>query len=144
MGKGLRYALIGFLFLLFVLVRAFQVDFFYDPLHEYFKKDYLHRPLPNLDVIKLFGSYTLRYTVNSIISLAILKLIFDDRSILKTIVGFYILAFVLLSVLFFGMLVLKINSSYLFPFYIRRFLIHPVFILIIFPFVYLLNKRECD
>jgi exosortase F-associated protein len=41
------------LFSLFILVRAFESQLFYDPLLEYFKNDYLYKPIYDMDVMRL-------------------------------------------------------------------------------------------
>ena len=137
----MRYILVVLLFVLLIMVRAFQTYLFYDPLQEYFKNDYLYLPLPEVENSRLFMSYFFRYFMNSMISFAILKVAFRHRSFIRTIALFYTLAFALLSSILFSLIVFKIDIGYLFPFYIRRFIIHPVFIIVLLPFIYLLKKR---
>lgn len=141
MKKWMRYILVALLFVLLILVRAFQTDLFYDPLQDYFKNDYLYLPLPEVENTRLLGSYFIRYFINSMISFAILKVAFPHRSFIRTIALFYVLAFVLLSTILFSLIVFNIDIGYLFPFYIRRFIIHPVFIIVLLPFIYLMRKR---
>ncbi|SHH86819.1 exosortase F system-associated membrane protein [Wenyingzhuangia marina] len=141
MKRGIRFILIMLLFFCFILVRAYQVALFYDPLNHYFANDYLYLPLPDVDKSRLFVSYLSRYLINSLISFAILKIAFPHRSFIRTIATFYALAFVLLSSILFSLMIFKIDVGYLFPFYIRRFIIHPVFIIVLLPFIYLMRKR---
>ena len=137
----MRFTLVALLFCCFILVRAYQGYLFYDPLEMYFDNDYLYLPLPEVDKSRLFWSYLFRYTINSIISFAILKIAFPHRSFIRTIAIFYVFAFVLLSTILLSLMIFKIDVGYLFPFYIRRFIIHPVFILVLLPFIYLMRKR---
>lgn len=141
MKRWVRFVLVALLFFCFILVRAYQVDLFYDPLEVYFENDYLYLPLPEVDKSRLFISYFFRYFINSIISFAILKIAFPHRSFIRTIAFFYLLAFALLSSILFSLMFFKIDVGYLFPFYIRRFIIHPVFIIVLLPFIYLMRKR---
>ncbi|NJB82961.1 exosortase F system-associated membrane protein [Wenyingzhuangia aestuarii] len=141
MPKVVRVLVVVCLLLCLVLVRAFEYDLFYDPFLNYFESDHLTKPMPEVAYLKLFFSYLFRFSLNSGISFLILKVAFPVRSFLKTIMSFYGIAFLFLSVLFFGLIISKVEVGYLFPFYVRRFIIHPVFIIVLFPFVYLLKKR---
>jgi len=136
MKKPLQIVLIGVLFLMLVAVRAFVQPYFYDPLIEYFKSDYLHSVLPQLNLTLFFLNIFFRYALNTIISLAIIYLFFKNISVLKFSLKFYILAFVLLSLLFFIVLKFNLNKGYMLIFYVRRFLIHPLFLLLLLPAFY--------
>lgn len=128
------------LFGCFLLIRAFQYDLFYDPFLQYFEGDHLTKPLPEINNFKLFGSYTFRYSLNSIVSFLILILSFKKQAFIKTILSFYLLMFVVLTFLFFSLILTKVDVGYLFLFYIRRFMIQPVFLIVLFPLLYLLKK----
>ena len=75
------YILLLFSFL--VAIRACENTIFYDPLIAYFKRNYMQTPLPKLNVIKLFFSMGFRFYLNSIISIGLLKLLFDDSKVVK-------------------------------------------------------------
>ncbi|MGY5354776.1 exosortase F system-associated membrane protein [Wenyingzhuangia sp. IMCC45467] len=141
MKRWMRFVLVVLLFLVLILIRGYEAILFYDPLDHYFQNDYLYLPLPEIDNKRLFISYFFRYLINSIISFAILKIAFPHRSFIRTIAFFYALAFVLLSSVLFSLMAFKIDVGYLFPFYIRRFIIHPVFVIVLLPFIYLMRKR---
>ena len=133
MKKFLKYSVVFFLFVLLVLVRAFEADLFYDPLIEYFKNSYLYQEIPEINTWKLIGDISFRYVLNALISLAIIYVIFKKNRYLKFAGYFYLVAFLLLILIFTLLLQDDFKSGYLFPFYIRRFLIHPLFILILLP-----------
>lgn len=136
MNKTIRYILVFMLFLLLILVRAFASKLFYDPLIDYFKNDYLYTAIPEVNQWKLISSMFFRYSLNSLISLAIIWLLFLKIDILKFSGFFLTVAFMLLGFVF--MLLLKTNfeSGYLLPFYIRRFIIHPMFLILLLPAFY--------
>ena len=140
MHKVLEVVVILTLFLLLILVRAFEGVLFYDPLLLYFEGAHLTNPFPDINLLKLFFSYAFRFFLNTLISIAILKIAFPKQIKLKTISGFYILAFAVLSIIFFVLMGLKLDVGYLIIFYIRRFIIQPIFILVLFPLFYLLKK----
>ncbi len=136
MKKPLKIVLLGVLFLMLVAVRAFVQPYFYDPLIEYFKSDYLHSALPQLNLTLFFLNIFFRYALNTIISLAIIYLFFNNLKVLKFSLQFYIIAFIILSLLFFVLLKFNLNKGYMLIFYVRRFLIHPIFVLLLVPAFY--------
>lgn len=134
MHKIIKYTIILILFVLLITVRAFQVELFYDPFINYFQNDYLHLPFPEFDTTKLIISLFFRYFVNAILSIAIILLLFQKKQ-LRFIIKFYVIAFIVLLMLY----VISLNyfnGNYLFFFYVRRFLIQPIFVLILIPAFY--------
>jgi len=127
--------IIGFLFVLLVGVRFFE-NSFYDPLLSYFKYDYLHTSFPDVKMGKLFLNLFLRYTINTLISLGIIWVAFQKKSYLKFSLYFYGIAFMVLILLFYLVLQTNLENYYLIVFYIRRFLIQPIFVLLLLPAFY--------
>ncbi|MEJ6792416.1 MAG: exosortase F system-associated protein, partial [Lacinutrix sp.] len=76
MGKYIKYIWLFFLFGLLVLVSAFENELFYDSYLKFFHSDYLYLDSPRREVLKLTLYTTLRYVINTIISLAILYVFF--------------------------------------------------------------------
>jgi len=136
MKKIARLFLIGFLFILLIMVRAYLAPYFYDPLNNYFKNDYLYMEIPKLDFWYYFVNLFLRYTINSVISLGIIFLIFKDRNGLVFSLKFYCFSFILLGLFLFLLLKYNISNDYMLTFYVRRFLTHPIFLLILVPAFY--------
>jgi len=136
MTKTLQILLIVVLFLMLITVRAFVQPYFYDPLIEYFKSDYLHLPFPKLNLTIFFLNIFFRYALNTIISLGIIYLFFKNSKIINFSIKFYVIAFLLLSVLLFILLKFNLNQGYMLIFYVRRFLIHPLFLLLLLPAFY--------
>jgi len=133
MAKNYRLIIIIALFVSLVAVRYFATKWLYDPFQSYFDHDYLLKPIPEYNGIKLFFNMFIRYSVNTLISLGIIWMAFHDRGLLRFSVKFYLLAFVFLTFTFFVVLNGELKDGYLFAFYIRRFIIHPVLLLILFP-----------
>lgn len=134
--KPYRFLIIVVLFFLLVLVRAFASDLFYDPFIAYFKDDFLQESIPFFSGRKLLIDMSFRYFLNAVISLAIIYVAFNNYEYLKFSVKFYVIAFVFLAFAFFVILKGELRQGYLFAFYIRRFLIHPLFVLILLPAFY--------
>lgn len=140
MNNILRWLITILLFTLLVLVRAFQHQLFYDPFINYFSNDFLSNPIPDYNTFKLFVSLLFRYTINSIISLAIIYVIFRKKGLVKFSIKFFVAAFIFLIIFYFVLLQLEMLDGYLLTFYIRRFLIHPLFVLILVPSFYYQQK----
>lgn len=136
MDKKIRIVIILCLFFLLILVRAFEDRLFYDPFIDYFKNDYLYDPIPVFSGSKLLLNLLFRYGLNTIISLLIIYVAFQNKGFLVFSAKFYAFAFVLLSITFFIILKGELAHGYLFAFYIRRFIIHPLFVLLLLPAFY--------
>jgi len=143
MNKYKRIGAIGVLFLMLLGVRILAQNYFYDPLIEYFRSDYLYMEIPKLNFTKFWGFLFLRYLLNTSLSLIIIYLTFYNRKVLVFSSRFYGLALIVLSFLFWVLLEFDLNLGYRLTFYIRRFLIHPVFLIILLPaFYYQKLKRR--
>ncbi len=140
MGKLKQIVIVSVLALLLVLVRAFQMNLFYDPFIDYFKNDFLVGNFPYYDSFKLFLSIIFRYNINMFLSLAILYTMFKNKQQLIFSIKFYVIAFILLIGVYFYQLNSEFSNGYLLAFYIRRLLIHPVFLLILLPAFYYQNR----
>jgi exosortase F-associated protein len=136
MSKPIRILLICLLFLLLIVLRGFAAELFYDPLIEYFQNNYLHKKMPDIDTWHLVVDMLFRYSLNSLISLGIIWLTFQRISYVKFSVFFLMLAFIILIVAFVFLIGGSLESGYLLLFYIRRFIIHPLFLLLLLPAFY--------
>lgn len=134
--KGHRFLIILLLFALLVLVRGFANELFYDPFIAYFVDDYLHKPIPVFSGSKLLLDLFFRYSLNTLISLLIIYVAFENRDFVVFSIKFYIIAFIVLTVTYFIILKGELSNGYLFAFYIRRFIIHPLFVLLLLPAFY--------
>lgn len=142
MSKLLKYICIFLLFLILVLIRAFEDQLFYDPYLSFFKNDYLHMDFPRREILKLTLFTSLRYVMNSVVSLGIIYLFFKDKSILKFSTLIYIVAFVVLILIFLYFVINPEQEAYYLFFNFRRFLIQPLLLLLLLPafYYYKLNK----
>lgn len=136
MSKFTKYALLFVLFGLLILIRWFENDLFYDPYLAFFKNDYLYANSPNVEIFKLSAFTTLRYALNTIISLAILFVFFKDKSIIKFSSFIYIIAFVLLMAVYLYFVFNPKQETYYIFFNVRRFLIQPILVILLLPAFY--------
>lgn len=124
---------IGILILVLILVRAFESKLFYDPFLAFFHSEIQNKPLPEFDGFKLFLGLFLRYLINSLITVFIIYLVFKEISILKLTAFLLLVFFVVLITVLFIMLNFSKQPDYLYIFYIRRFLIQPLFLILFVP-----------
>ena len=131
-----RFALAMLVTVLLVLIRAYEDDLFYDPFLNYFKTNYFNLPLPKIDNLQLFLGLVFRYFLNSILSLGIIYCVFKDFEAVKLASILYLLFFIILVVTFFFVLSNFGEANKMTLFYIRRFLIQPIFLLLFLPAFY--------
>ncbi|WP_408671594.1 exosortase F system-associated membrane protein [Lutibacter sp.] len=136
MKQIIQIALIGLLVFMLISIRVFIQPYFYDPLIEYFKMDYLSKPIPEMNLKVFFLNIFYRYSLNSAISLAIIYLGFKNLKSIKFSFKIYVIAFVILCAILFILLNFSLNLDYKLIFYGRRFLIHPILLLVLLPAFY--------
>jgi len=141
MNKTIRIVLIITFFFFLILIRAFASRLFYDPFIAYFKNDYLYKSFPPINFLHFFLNLAFRYSLNAILSVLIIYIAFMNKKLVKFSIPFFIIAFIILSASLIGLLTLKNQPSYLLVFTIRRFLIHPVFLLLLLPVFYIFKKN---
>lgn len=130
------------LILLLICIRAFEMQLFYDPFLNYFQQEYARLPFPELNNCKLGLHLTFRYFLNSIISMALLWMLFRDKEMIGFAGFLYLIFLVLLLSVFFLVLHVYGAQSKMLLFYIRRFLIQPLFILLFIPAFYFQNQNK--
>jgi len=121
---------------LLVSIRLFENQLFYDPFLNYFQSEYAHLPFPQINIFKLFFSLGIRFYLNSVISLLLLYVIFNDKQIVKFSALLYMILGSILMISFVFVLTFFAEESKMTLFYIRRFLIQPIFILLFIPAFY--------
>ena len=127
-----KLRLVQFLFLvsLLVLIRAFENQLFYDPFLDFFKNDFTKLRLPNVNSTQLFLALLFRYTLNTAISVGIIYVIFKEIVMVKFAFVLYYFLFMILIVAFFYIIFFTRENHNWVLFYIRRFLIQPIFLLL--------------
>ncbi|MEM6516287.1 MAG: exosortase F system-associated protein [Bacteroidota bacterium] len=139
----MTFLILMVLFGLLVLIRVFEHELFYDPYLVFFQNDYLYIDSPNRETAKLTFYTSLRYFLNSSISLGIIYLFFKDKSIVKFSAMVFVLAYIILIALFLYFVIHPRQEDYYLFFSFRRFLIQPVLLLLLVPaFYYYKLKRQ--
>ena len=125
------------------LIRYFENEIFYDPLIEFYDGKFHLNPFPDLKFWLYNFAITARYFLNTLISLIIIWFIFKNKSYIKFSILLYSIFFII-GISIFWILVINIQpKDYMFLFYVRRFLIQPLLLIILLPAFYFqkLNKK---
>jgi exosortase F-associated protein len=138
--KTIKYSIIVLLIGLLAGIRAFENELFYDPFLDYFKLNFQNLPLPKIDNLKLYLGLGFRYLLNSIISITIIYVFFKDTEIVKFVSLLYFIFFVILIISFYVFLNYFGENNKMILFYIRRFIIQPLFLMLFLPGFYYQQK----
>ncbi len=136
----LKLIIVLLLVLLLALVRIYENALFYDPFSYYFEGDYLNLTFPEYENLRLAFSLTSRYFLNAVISLAIIYVLFKDLALVKFSSVLYVIFFLILISVFFALITFSGNENNFIIFYVRRFLIQPIFVLLFIPAFYYQNR----
>jgi exosortase F-associated protein len=136
MSRLVTYIFVFALILGLILIRFFEDVLFYDPYLTFFENDYLYIDNPRREVAKLVAFTVLRFLMNTIISLAILFLVFKDSSIVKFSGMIYGVAFIFLMMAYMYFVINPKQEDYYLFFNIRRFLIQPIILILLLPAFY--------
>ena len=136
MNNTTKYILLFVMFVMLVLIRVFENELFYDPYLTFFQNDYLYIDSPRREVFKLIAFTSLRYWLNTIISLGIVYVFFKDKSMVKFSTLVYVVSFVVLILIYLYFVVNPKQEQYYLFFNMRRFLIQPIILLVLLPAFY--------
>lgn len=136
MNKLLKLLLLGLLVIALALVRFFEHELFSDPLLEFYSSAYRYFEAPEFNTFQVIGTTSWRFLINTILSLAIIWVVFPSKKTFFFSLAFYGFAYVVLIAAFWFFIADMKSENYLIIFYIRRFLIQPVFVLILLPAFY--------
>lgn len=142
LNHKVRIALAMLLILLLAIIRAYEDSLFYDPFLNYYKTDYYNLSLPVIDSLQLFFGLFFRYFLNSSLSLAIIYVLFKDVEAVIFASILYVLFFVILIVGFFIVLFYFGETNKMALFYVRRFIIQPILLLLFLPAFYYQKQKK--
>lgn len=145
-NKYLRYTIAILLIFGLILVRKYEDILFYDPFLIYFQKEDYSK-FPSINFSQLNISIVCRYFINSVLTLLIIGILFWKKMYLKFSVIILLITLVILLPIYNYQITTKLSSGQLVFFYIRRFLIQPMFFLILIPCFYyqeLQNKKAIE
>jgi len=137
-----KHIIAGFLMLLLILIRWYEKTYFDDGLIDFFHHDYLKHALPNVSIFNIFWIDSLRFWLNSIISIAIIFLYFKQTGLMKFLLIFYTIAYLITVIILLWSIDSYQTGQYLVLFYTRRFLIQPMLLLLLIPALWYQKKYQ--
>lgn len=126
----------------FALIRFFETELFYDPLISFYKSNFLQKPFPELDPLKYYSHLGFRYFLNTTLSLLLIWVSFQNKSFIAFSGLLYTVLFII-GIIVFMLITHNIKpENYMTAFYVRRFLIQPLLIIILLPAFYFQNINK--
>ncbi|MDO3423803.1 exosortase F system-associated protein [Chryseobacterium urinae] len=134
--KNLNWVLVILGVLGLVSVRILEDRIFYDPFLNYFHEANKNIPFPSFEWGKLISGYLFRFILNLLFSCVVIHFWFKNRQ--WTIQGAVLIAiiFAITFPIYLYCIYNKFEIGYLFSFYMRRFVIQPLALLLIIPMFY--------
>ena len=117
-------------------VRFFEDKLFYDPFLNYFHEADKQAVFPNFIWSKLILNYLFRFLLNLIFSAIVVQGFFQNRKWTLQAVVLILIVFAIAFPIYLYCISTKFQIGYLFSFYIRRFVIQPLILLLIIPMFY--------
>ena len=127
-------AIVGILGL--VGIRMVESTAFYDPMLEYFHQANKQISFPELEWGRLILNHLFRFCLNLFFSAIILQAFFNNKKWTVQGIALMFLVFVITFLAYLYCLYTKLDIGYLFTFYMRRFVIQPIILLLIIPLFY--------
>lgn len=123
-------------------IRAVEDKIFYDPFLEYFHEANKKADFPDFEWGKLIFNYIFRFLLNLIFSVIAVHFIFKRKAWTIQAAILMILVFAVTFPIYLYCISTKFEIGYLFSFYMRRFVIQPLVLLLIIPMFYYRQKLE--
>ncbi|MEC5157586.1 exosortase F system-associated membrane protein [Chryseobacterium sp. MP_3.2] len=119
-----------------ISVRMLEDQLFYDPFLNYFHEANKNAPFPDFIWGKLILNYLFRFLLNLMFSALVVYFIFKNKRWTVQAIVLMLLVFVLTFSLYLYSIYTEFEIGYLFSFYMRRFVIQPLILLLIIPLFY--------
>lgn len=119
-----------------ISVRMVEGQIFYDPFQAFFHLANKHAPFPNFNWTPLILNYLFRFGLNLILSAAVVYFIFKNKQWTLQAIVLMLIVFAITFPLYLYCIHTKFEIGYLFSFYMRRFVIQPLILLLIIPLFY--------
>lgn len=117
-------------------VRILEDQIFYDPFLNYFHEGNKNIPFPEFEWGKLIISHLFRFVLNLFFSCIIIHFLFKNKE--WTVQGAVLISiiFAITFPIYLYCIYDRFDIGYLFSFYMRRFVIQPLILLLIVPLFY--------
>lgn len=117
-------------------VRMMEDRLFYDPFLDYFHLANKDAVFPDFVWFKLVLNYLFRFLLNLILSAVVVHFIFRNKQWTVQAMVLMLIVFAITFPLYLYAISTKFEIGYLFSFYMRRFVIQPLILLLIIPIFY--------
>ncbi len=117
-------------------VRMMEDRLFYDPFLDYFHLANKDAVFPDFVWFKLVLNYLFRFLLNLILSAVVVHFIFKNKQWTVQAMVLMLIVFAITFPLYLYAISTKFEIGYLFSFYMRRFVIQPLILLLIIPMFY--------
>jgi exosortase F-associated protein len=123
-------------------IRIMEDDLFYDPFLDYFHEARKNIPFPSLEWGKLIAGHLFRFALNLFFSCLIIHFWFKNRQ--WTLQGALLISIIFLMTfpIYLYCIYDRFDVGYLLSFYMRRFVIQPLILLLIIPMFYYRKHLE--
>ncbi|MBL1221937.1 exosortase F system-associated protein [Chryseobacterium sp. L7] len=125
-----------------ISIRILEDKIFYDPFLGYFHEANKNIAYPAFEWGKLIASHFFRFILNLIFSCLIIQCLFKNRQ--WTVQGAFLITiiFIITFPIYLYCIYDRFDIGYLFSFYMRRFVIQPLTLLLIVPMFYYRKQLE--
>lgn len=117
-------------------VRVMEDKIFYDPFLAFFKTSDKADHFPDFEWMKLVVSHLFRFLLNLFFSAIIIHFIFRKKQWTIQGIALMVLVFIITFPIYLYCIYSEFEVGYLFSFYMRRFVIQPLILLLIIPMFY--------
>ena len=125
-----------------ISVRILENKIFYDPFLDYFQDANTGQVFPNFVWAKLVLNYVFRFTANSFFSLLIVHFLFQNKNWTVQALVLLVMVFAITFPVYLFCIGNRFEIGYLFSFYMRRFVIQPIVLLLIIPLFYFRKYQQ--
>lgn len=117
-------------------VRSVQNDLFYDPFLDFFKSADKKAIFPAFEWLPLILNHFFRFLLNAFFSVMIIHFLFLNKKYTFQALILMLIVFAITLPIYLFCVYTKFEIGYLFSFYMRRFVIQPLILLLIIPLFY--------
>ncbi len=140
--KVLNWFLVALGLLGLIGVRVLEDKLFYDPFLNYFHEAQKNIPFPGFEWGKLIAAHLFRFVLNLLFSCLIIQFWFRNRQWTMQGAILIMIIFLITFPIYLYCIYDRLNVGYLFSFYMRRFVIQPLILLLIIPMFYYRKHLE--
>ena len=132
----LRWLLVAIAIFGLIAVRMVESQLFYDPFQEFFHLANKQASFPDFNWLPLILNYLFRFTLNLVLSAAVVYFIFKNKQWTLQAIVLMVIVFAITFPIYLYCIHTQFEVGYLFSFYMRRFVIQPLILLLIIPMFY--------